>query len=176
MQWVQKEGNGLRHKRTTQNADYILQYEPAAYKALSTPENTYRSAGNTEDQAKKYDAMHHFMLKVRPQTPLNLNDKSLTEFLAYHLDDHVRFVSGRDTLKQTVMYHLESAGSITPYHRILLAYPKMDKELSSLKILINSNRFDQKSLEFTIPQQALSENQSLILKMKQKEYGSPEKK
>jgi len=145
IQWVEDEHNGLRIKQNTPDASYVVQYEPAVYKALKASPTTNPAREQLNKQQEQYAGFHHFLLKVKPNG--HPPDK-ISKFLAYRLKDHIRFIRGRDTLSRTVMYHLEGSGSVTPYYRILIAYPRKDHS-GDLQLLINRNKMDPRQVKFT---------------------------
>lgn len=154
--WVEDEGNGLKAEKTTGAASYVLQYEPAEYKALKStkPEtiNKTRLAASRE----KFSSLHHFLLKVKPKAHRFESDEALIEYLAYGLEDKIRFIRGQDTLKRTVMYHMESPAGIKPYYNILLAYPRSESQ-ADIELKIKSNKLDANAVNFVISRSALSD-------------------
>ncbi len=159
---VEDEQNGLRIKRSSAAAEYILQYEPSMYKALS-----FSHSGKSEDlrRAKEqFDDLHHFMLKVNSKLTAFEDDAALSRFLAYDLREKIRFAEGMDTIERTVMYHLESSGGVSPYRRILLAFPKSGNT-ETLKLIIEPNKMDSGRQEFLFNKRALSKLKSLNKRM-----------
>lgn len=153
--WVEDGGNGLKAKKNTGSVSYILQYEPAEYKALKSakPEtiNKTRLAANRE----KFSSLHHFLLKVKPKAHKFESDEALIEYLAYGLEDKIRFIRGQDTLKRTVMYHMETPAGVKPYYNILLAYPRTESQ-ADLELIIKSNKLDTNTVNFGFSRSALS--------------------
>lgn len=146
VQWIENTDNGLLINRSTSSAEYILQYEPALYKALRISEN--EQAADLSEISMQFSDLHHFLLKVRTVDVAFQDDKEIAQYLAYELRKNIRFVEGADTIKQTVMYHLESSGSVTPYHRILIAFPKLKKK-GNLKFIIDPGKLERDKLVFT---------------------------
>ena len=164
VKWVEDEHNGLRIKRSSPAAEYVLQYEPSLYKALS-----FSQSSKVEDLQKakeQFDDLHHFMLKVNSKLPAFKNDAALSRFLAYDLREKIRFAEGMDTTDRTVMYHLESSGGVSPYRRILLAFPKSGST-EALKLIIEPNKMDSGRQEFLFNKRALSKLKSLNKRMQQ---------
>lgn len=164
VKWVENEQNGLRIKRSSPSVEYVLQYEPSFYKALR-----FSPSGNKKDltEAKEqFGDMHHFMLKIRPKkTFFTESEAELSSFMAYDLRKNIRFAEGKDTLDRTVMYHLESSGGVSPYQRILLAFPKAQK-LKSLNISIKPNKMDSIKQEFNFDARTLKKLQSVTERIK----------
>jgi hypothetical protein len=152
IQWVEDEDNGLRARQDTPHASYVAQYEPALYKAIKTSSTTAPGPGQLRSQQENYADMHHFLLKVRPKKGSN---DEISKFLAYQLKDHIQFIRGQDTLNRTVMYHLEGSGGMTPYYRILLAFPK-ENHSGDLQLLINGNKMDPGRVKFNFSASALT--------------------
>lgn len=146
VKWIEDTANGLKIKRSTPSAEYILQYEPAYFKALKMSEN--EKAADLSEISKQFDDLHHFLLKVRTVDVAFQDDKEIAQYLAYDLRKNIRFVEGADTIKQTVMYHLESSGGITPYQRILVAFPKAETT-RKLQFIIEPGKLEPEKLVFT---------------------------
>jgi len=154
--WIEDEDNGLRVSKETNAASYTLQYETADYKALLSmgPENVSKT--NLMAGREKFVSMHHFLLQIKPKSQKVNGNQSFTEYLAYNLEEHIRFIRGEDTLKRTVMYHLESPAGVQPHYNILLAYPRKQKR-ADLQINIKSNKMDKNKVEFVVSEGALSD-------------------
>lgn len=153
IEWVENESNGLRTKKNTAAATYVLQYEPAEYKALRNLQPETFSKSRLQAVREKYESLHHFVLKIKPKIKEVLNDKSIPEYLAYSFEDHIQFIRGSDTLDRNIMYHLESSAGIKPYYNILLAYPKAGRK-SDLTLHISKNKLDSNSVQFAFKQDA----------------------
>ncbi len=174
VQWVEDNDNGFNKAQYTANADYVLQYEPGMYRALKKSAQTGSFSDFDNLQNSGNSSMHHFLLKVKPKSSETATDKSIVEFLAHHMDNRIQFVNGTDTLKRTIMYHLESSPGITPFHRILLAYPETGEkqDLKALTLRIKSNPLEPDNLQFTISQNARKKHQSLMKKLTKEHYDS----
>ncbi len=146
VKWITDTDNGLLIERSTASAEYLLQYEPAFFKAIRTSENGEPVA--LSKISKQYDDLHHFLLKVSPNDNTFQNEQKKNQYLAYGLRRDIRFVEGTDTITETVMYHLESSGSITPYHRILVAFPKA-KTTEKLQFIIDPGKLESEKRVFT---------------------------
>ncbi|MCF8231365.1 MAG: hypothetical protein K9J27_04180 [Bacteroidales bacterium] len=155
LQWVENEDNGLRVRQATTEATYSLQYEPAEYKALKSMERDAINQTNLMANEKRFSSLHHFLLKIRPKKHQFDSDDALIEYLAYELEDNIQFIRGRDTLKRTVMYHLESPTGVKPYYHILLAYPRTDSQ-EDLKLKIKNNRLDTNEVKFVFSRSLLN--------------------
>jgi hypothetical protein len=160
--WVENEQNGLKIKRSSAAAEYILQYEPSFYKALSFSQ--YGKGEGLRKAKEQFEDLNHFMLKVNPKASAFTKEAELSRFLAYDLREKIRFTEGADTLDKTVMYHLESSGGISPYHRIMLAFPKAGAT-ATLKLIIEPNKMDSGRQEFLLGKSALNKLKSINKKM-----------
>jgi len=154
IKWVENENNGLRSKKATTAATYVLQYEPAEYKALKRLQQSTLSKARLINGKEKYKSMHHFVLKVKPEENFTGKDKSIMEYLAYDFEEHILFIRGNDTLDRNIMYHLESSAGVKPYYNILLAYPKTDRKVD-LELQISKNKLDSNSVQFALNREAL---------------------
>ena len=155
MTWIEDQDNGLKISQSTSDASYILQYEPPAYKALKSLGPSKATRSRLKGEQEKYQEMHHFLLKIKPKKE-SRRDSDVPKYLAYSLKDELEFIRGKDTLRRTVMYHLESSSGVRPYYRILLAYPRNSAN-ENLELIINSNRIDDQSVHFAIPGSVLSD-------------------
>ena len=156
IKWVEDEENGLKSKKATTAATYVLQYEPAEYKALRSLQPEAFSKSRLKAGREKYKSMHHFVLKVKPKQDFTGKDQSIMEYLAYGLEEHIRFIRGNDTLERNIMYHLESSAGVKPYYNILLAYPKTERK-AELALHISENKLDSNSVRFAFTRDALDD-------------------
>lgn len=104
--------------------------------------------------SEQFEDLHYFLLKVKTNKVSFRDDKAITQYLAYGMRNKIRFSEGADTVDQTVMYHLESSGGLTPYHRILVAFPKAMNS-GNLQFIIDSGEFEQKKQVFAFDKSVL---------------------
>lgn len=145
--WVENAKNKLKINKHTKSADYELQYEPTAYKAIKV-HNIHELTGKKfRTQKKSFQQLSHFLLQVKfHQKPVE-NERDVSEYLAFDYKDRIRLVSQTDTLDRTALYHLESSSSIYPYHKILFAYPRKSIK-GSFSIILDKNKLDNEQVIF----------------------------
>ncbi len=146
--WIEDQDNGLLVKKEAAGVNYQLQYEPAAYKALKRVNPDKFSKATYQSMKERYKPMHHFLLKVSAVEEQRKTGEALPKYLAYDFQEYFRFIQDEDTIKKTVMYHLESSAGVSPWYKILLAYPKKSNT-ERLKLEILKNELHSKNLGFS---------------------------
>ncbi|MDR1680053.1 MAG: hypothetical protein LBR81_09820 [Prevotellaceae bacterium] len=169
VRWIENKDNGLKIDMEDSPYLYELQYQPVAYLAIRQTNNPQITPAALKQAIDNRGDYLYFSLKMQKQgergilSDMDINSVNKNSYLLSGIQNDMFVLSGGDSL-QCVMSHFESANSLIPYDRCVLAFEKPKDEKDDLVFLFRTDVYRRAWLRIPIKRENINKIPQLKIK------------